>query len=367
MRIKTPRTLVTFPRNEGVVVYNYVTRDATTCASEDIYWFTIAPDWTELETVITNHPDLDPESIRQEISRLVDCGMLLEEGTPKAKLDQQYAKSWELGPAVALFHFSNLDNEFADNVTSAKKQRQRALTDPSPKLFWKNNNDAIHLPPCDKMESNHILEIMKRRRTRRNVLPESISLQQLSECLYAGVGITGFVQSETAVLPLKMTPSGGARNPYEAYILVRDVLGLEAGVYHYSAIEHSIKFISALPEKAPKTFVQNQDWADEMPAIIFLVAVLERVTWKYSDPNAYRVVMIEAGHIAQNMMLACTNNELTACPTAALNHSEISEVLGLSAITQTPVYALLIGKPGESLERVYSVQSAAEQGLIPGY
>ena len=104
-----------------------------------------------------------------------------------------------------------------------------------------------------------------------------------------------------------------------------------------------------------------------MPIVIFLIAVLERVTWKYSDPNAYRVVLIEAGHIAQNMMLACTNNELTACPTAALNHSEISEVLGLTAITQTPVYALLVGKPGENHDVVYSVQSATERCLILGY
>ena len=55
-----------------------------------------------------------------------------------------------------------------------------------------------------------------------------------------------------------------------------------------------------------------------MPAVIFLVAELRRTSWKDNDPNAYRVVLIEAGHIAQNMMLACANNNLTTCPTAAL-------------------------------------------------
>ena len=56
--------------------------------------------------------------------------------------------------------------------------------------------------------------------------------------------------------------------------------------------------------------VHNQEWADPMVAMIILVAILERTTWKYHDPNAYRVVLIEAGHIAQNIMLACTERGL---------------------------------------------------------
>jgi nitroreductase len=64
------------------------------------------------------------------------------------------------------------------------------------------------------------------------------------------------------------------------------------------------------------------------------------------------VVLIEAGHIAQNMMLACANNNLTTCPTAALSHRHVSALLGLSDITQTPVYALLVGKPGENSDTI---------------
>ena len=68
-----------------------------------------------------------------------------------------------------------------------------------------------------------------------------------------------------------------------------------------------------------------------MPCIIFLVAYLERTMWKYSDSNAYRVVLIEAGHIGQNIMLAATQAGLSACPTAALAHSAIKDLLGLTA------------------------------------
>ena len=68
--------------------------------------------------------------------------------------------------------------------------------------------------------------------------------------------------------------------------------------------------------------------------------------WKYDDPNAYRVVLIEAGHIGQNIMLAATRNGLSACPTAALNHSTIRECVSLKRLTDAPVYALTLAVPG---------------------
>jgi nitroreductase len=67
--------------------------------------------------------------------------------------------------------------------------------------------------------------------------------------------------------------------------------------------------------------------------------------WKYSDANAYRVVMIEAGHIGQNIMLAATAHGMTACPTAALSHSAICELLEIANPAHAPIYALTLGWP----------------------
>lgn len=358
MQIKVPNSLVTFPKDQHVVVYNYLTKDIISCAPSDIYWLTVADEWTDIDNIVADHPEIEPVSLKRELGKLIESGMLMEKGSPQAKAEAHYAKTWELGLAVGLFHFAALDNEFGTMADSIAKQKEKNITNPSPPLYWRNTGNAIKLPQCPPTQSGQLFEVMQRRRTTRNVECASISLQHLTESLYAGLGITGFVQTETALLPLKMTPSGGARNPFEAFVWVRNVEGLDPGVYHYSALEHSLQFVTHSPNAPPQEYVQRQDWADNMPAIVFLVAVLERVTWKYNDPNAYRVVMIEAGHIAQNMMLACANNKLTACPTAALNHTQISNMLGLSSITQTPIYALLIGKPGESGDQVLAVNHA---------
>jgi SagB-type dehydrogenase family enzyme len=361
MQVKTAKTLVTFPQDQAIIAYNFLNKEAVSCEVEDIYWLSIAPEWVDTESIVENHSQFTPESVREKIQSLVDGGVMLELNTEAAKMEEEYRKSWELGPAAAMFHFTLLDNEFMPLSASTEKQIARAAVDPSPPLFKHITSDAIILPKPSEARASDLLATMQKRRTRREVCNKKITLEELSHGLYAGLGITGFVQTEACLLPLKMTPSGGARNPFEAYVWARNVENLATGIYHYSALEHALEKISETPNELPSSYLAGQDWADAMPAIIFLAADLRRTSWKYSDPNAYRVILIEAGHIAQNIMLSCTSHDLTACPTAALCHSKISNLLQLKEITQTPIYALTIGHPAENHDTYVSVQTIREQ------
>jgi SagB-type dehydrogenase family enzyme len=361
MRIKASQTIVTFPRDGEVVVYNYLTKDAITCAAADVYWLTAASNWTSVDDILAAHPQIEQQSLRAILQSLLDTGMFILEGSHEAQRQQSYDKSWELGPAAALFHFSVVDNEYASLSASTEKQKQRAKEDPSPALFSRNSENAISLPVNHCASQKSLMNVMKKRRSNRVVTQQPVTLTQLSECLYSGLGITGFVKTENCILPLKMTPSGGARNPYEAYVWARNVSGLASGIYHYSALDHSLEKLESETNQSPSQLLAGQDWTDDMSAIIFLVADLRRTTWKYSDPNAYRVVLIEAGHIAQNMMLTCSGFDLTACPTAALCHSEITKLLTLQNITQTPIYALTIGNPEASTDVYIDIETVRDQ------
>jgi SagB-type dehydrogenase family enzyme len=186
---------------------------------------------------------------------------------------------------------------------------------------------------------------MERRRTVREIAAPDIGLDELADCLHAGFGITGETVTETGVLPLAMTPSGGARHPYEAYVYARNVRGLAPGFHHYSGRQHTLRRLEGDTYPLPSQLLGEQYWADVMPCVILLVADFRRTMWKYPESNAYRVVLIEAGHIGQNIMLAATARGLSACPTAALAHSAIERYLGLTKLTQSPVYALTLSVP----------------------
>jgi SagB-type dehydrogenase family enzyme len=192
-----------------------------------------------------------------------------------------------------------------------------------------------------------IFSVMRNRRSERRFAATPITKQQLADCIFAGVGITGFVTVPVmGQLPLKMTPSGGARNPYEAFVYVRNVRSLARGIYHYSSLENSLGLVNSKRLSQPRYMLGNQDWANDAAAIIFLVAHFERTMWKYSTPNAYRVVLIEAGHIGQNIALAATALGLASAPTCAIHDSIVEKNLQLHSITQSVVYALAVGRPG---------------------
>ena len=89
----------------------------------------------------------------------------------------------------------------------------------------------------------------------------------------------------------RAAPSAGALYPIELYPVVRDVVGLEPGIYHYAVQEHAHRVYS--------------------PA-------------KYRE-RAYRYVLLEAGHVGQNLCLAATGLGLGACTVGAFDDDDLTD------------------------------------------
>jgi SagB-type dehydrogenase family enzyme len=301
-----------------------------------------APD--ELAAIL---PGQDSEAVQSVLEALVDVGAIVEVGSAAAEADAHLAASWHWGAPALSLHLTTRDCEFATSAESEAAQQARMKDDPPPplRLSLQGGCTIINLP--DPMADNALSALMAKRRTVRVPRDLAIPIKAVSDVLFAGVGVVGETRNVTGVLPLKTTPSGGARNPYEAYLIARDVEGLTPGVYHYCGLKHVLQAVSndVLPHFG--SLIANQDWADGMAAMIVLVAHFERTMWKYRDGNAYKVVLIEAGHIGQNITLAATNHGLTACPTAALSHSRIEALLGIDSPLVAPIYVLALAVPGE--------------------
>jgi SagB-type dehydrogenase family enzyme len=351
MRIRSAQTLV-FTREEGqIVAFNFLAKSSFACSHDLLAFLTMVDDWTELDEISDLVPATPKEELPSTIRSLLEVNALTEESSALAEAEEEYRASWRWGVPAALFHFSVQDKEYMTLEQSEALQRVTLAEHPQPPLHLTNDwaaDRAVKLPPA--LDGNDLLQLMARRRTIRSAAPTGISVRQLSDCLFAGLGITGSTKNCVGSLPLAMTPSGGARHPYEAYVYVRSVSGLEPGIWHYSAIDHTLARLDTDDLPKPSELLGGQEWADEMPCIIILCALLERTMWKYDDANAYRVVMIEAGHVAQNLMLAATRHGLSVCPTAALHHSEIKRYVGSdNRFTHAPIYALTLAHPGECL------------------
>jgi nitroreductase len=74
-----------------------------------------------------------------------------------------------------------------------------------------------------------------------------------------------------------------------------------------------------------------------------MTAVFARTMWKYGRARAYRVVLLDAGHLCQTFCLTATRLGLAPFSTAALRDSLIEKDLGLDGITESVLYVAGVG------------------------
>ena len=74
-----------------------------------------------------------------------------------------------------------------------------------------------------------------------------------------------------------------------------------------------------------------------------MTAVIPRMTWRYRSSRAYRVMVLEAGHLCQTLCLTATWLGLGVFSTAALDDQYVERRLGIDGCEETVVYAAGIG------------------------
>jgi len=190
--------------------------------------------------------------------------------------------------------------------------------------------------PSPRIESTASLEhTISMRRSLRDFSPESLSIEQLSQLLWAGQGITDGEE-------LRAAPSAGALYPMELRVLVQRVKGLKPGLYVYKAEAHALE-AQRVPDAGYPLgdAAYGQDWMEEAPIVIFITATPSRTRVKYGE-RTERYLFLEAGHIGQNILLQAVALGLGGTPVGAFDDDRIAKLLGTR---QTPLYILPIGCP----------------------
>lgn len=343
MQFRRSATLAVSFEDRQVAILNFLTKDRFTCSGECLDFLARLDDWHTPEQLFDYFPDNEPASLAEQIASLVQFGALVVEGSPQAELDEHYRREWQWGTVAGFYHFSVRDTPFVDGPATREFLQKRKQWRTSPPLHQSNADmrKIVPLPVTDLQSEPFAL--MRRRRSLRRFTQQPVDLKSLADCLFCGNGIVGFTDDEDfGHLPVTMTPSGGARNPFELYVYTRNVEGLETGFYHYAALEHDLGLVR--PGTVDVTeFLGGQQWPAQAAAIVFLVANFPRSMWKYHLAAAYRVVLMEAGFIAQNIALAATHHGLSAVPSGAVKESLIEQYLGTPAVEAGVVLTLSLG------------------------
>lgn len=171
-----------------------------------------------------------------------------------------------------------------------------------------------------------------------------INLDELSLLLKYSSGITR--QTKRGYYR-RAYPSAGARYPIETYLLlIRPGEGLKPGFFHYNVRNHQLEIL--WPKKITEKELEQMavyDFVKEASAIIFLTAVFWRTQNKYRQ-RGYRFVLIEAGHIGQNIHLISEALNLKCCALGGfrISDEQIERLLRIDGVVESLIYTLAIGR-----------------------
>ncbi|HEU5106697.1 MAG TPA: SagB/ThcOx family dehydrogenase [Solirubrobacterales bacterium] len=345
-RLRRATTLVASIDGSRLRIHNFLDQSAFLCAPGWLAPLAELSEWTEREEAIEIFRRHGSEDAASDIEQLTAVGALVAEGSEGAGRDEVYRATWEWGPIAGLYHFGTRDIPFADEAEEAEFLAARGEQRPSPALWAEDGKGAIRLAAPALADEADLLETIFSRRSLRNLLPGGhLALADLGTCLAAGGRVLGTIELPLrGRLPLKPAPSGGARNPFEIYLDARAVEWLEPGVYRYGGQTHSLTPLTHSDGPPFSELVGGQEWANPSAAVLFLVAYWERPAWKYVAPSTYGSVLIEAGHIAQNVLLAATALGLANAVSAALLHHAVERRLGVDGIERSAIYAIALGE-----------------------
>ena len=195
---------------------------------------------------------------------------------------------------------------------------------------------GIKLPEPRYRSDVSVEEALLKRRSIRDYTGEPLTLQEVSQLLWAAQGITDPRGFRTA-------PSAGALYPLEVYVVVGDVENLAKGVYRYNPHEHElVKVLDGDKRAGLAKAAVGQSWVEEAAIDIVITGVYERTTQKYGE-RGVRYVHIEVGHAAQNVCLQATAMGLGSVTVGAFHDDQVGEILNLLGGEQ-PLYIIPIGR-----------------------
>lgn len=218
----------------------------------------------------------------------------------------------------------------------------------NPPQGYYREEEIIDLPGItnDIIVKKDIFLVLNDRRSRRTYNQEVLKLEELSFLLWATQAVKRIRGKYASTV--RNVPSAGARHPFETYLAINRVRGLKRGVYRYLALTHQLIFLFEHEnlEREMMKIALEQEFVCESAVTFIWSCVPYRGEWKYYI-SAHKSMLIDAGHLCQNLYLACEALGCGTCAVAAYDQLGADNFLGLDGEENFVVYLATVGKIDE--------------------
>jgi SagB-type dehydrogenase family enzyme len=230
-------------------------------------------------------------------------------------------------------------------VDFSRTDQSLGVSPPPIEKPYSANTERIDLLAPDKFQalpSVDLLFAIANRQSNRQFSATPFTLEELSFLLWATQG----VQEQLGPGHARRTvPSAGARHALETHLCVLNVKGLDMGLYRYLPLEHQLLVVyrdKRLPESIGWAAFQ-QTWMSSAAVVFAWSAIPYRMEWRYGLA-AHRLILLDAGHVCQNLYLACEAISAGTCAVAAYDQELMDQLLKVDGQDEFVIYLAAVGK-----------------------
>lgn len=200
----------------------------------------------------------------------------------------------------------------------------------------------ITLPPPRLSGPCGLESLLRLRRSTRAYAARPLTPAQAGQLLWAGQGVVAAEGRRTV-------PSAGAEYPLTLWLAVREVQGLQEGLYRYNPANHvlSLERNGALATALAEVALEEQPWLSAAPAVILVSGDAASIGYHFAEQppkgqRGARYFAMETGAAAQNIALQATALGLGAVLVGGFDDEGLGRLLGLGE-GEDPLAMLAVG------------------------
>lgn len=210
---------------------------------------------------------------------------------------------------------------------------------------YEDKSNIITLPKANKniLLKSGVHECIAHRQSNREYKKALITIDELAYLLWTTQGVKEIRGDNYATS--RPVPSAGARHPFETYLAVNNVEGLQKGIYRYLPLEHELIFLyedENISEKIIKGTL-NQKFAGKASVTFIWSCIPYRGEWRYGE-NSHKVMLLDAGHVCQSLYMSCEALGLGTCALAAYDQKSMDEIIKVDGEDEYVVYMAPVGR-----------------------
>jgi SagB-type dehydrogenase family enzyme len=340
VQYRRSRHVLCYWTDAGAVVYNYATAVQAQGTDLILQILDCCNRWRTATDVRKAVAQGLPESVVRELLESLVSATFFEASDRGRLTKEERMDAWKpWNPSAGFFHTASRQCSWGDRESFAAQLKVKARSVPMPAPVKPPRLQRLPLPPASR--ATPLSRVLLERKTWRRFGRKPIEHIELSQLLRLTSGITHWLTVPgLGEVPLKTSPSGGARHPIETYVVSLRVRGVPAGVYRYAPDRHELDVIRVGATGGElRKIIPKQPWFAGAGVVVFFTALFERTQWRYEFPRAYRTVLIEAGHVCQTFLLTATSLGLAPFSTMAIDDARLEGVLGVDGISEAVLYA----------------------------